>query len=80
MRMRLAFAFVSLLATSGIAQTKSQDNQTVKVGPWTIATSYKADKFDNCTMSSSAEDLGVSFVRNQDGLLLLLDKMEAGAG
>ena len=73
MRTRLAFAFVSLLTTSGIAQTQPQDNQTVKVGLWTIATSYKADKFDNCTMSSSAEDLGVSFVRNQDGLLLLLD-------
>jgi hypothetical protein len=71
--MRLAFAFVSLLTTSGVAQTQPQDNQTVEVGLWTIATSYKADKFDNCTMSSSAEDLGVSFVRNQDGLLLLLD-------
>jgi len=82
MRMRLAFAFMSLLTTSGIAQTQPQDNQTVKVGPWTIATSYKADKFDNCIMSSSAEDLGVSFVRNQDGLLLLLDsskwKLERG--
>jgi len=73
MRMRLVFAFVSLLTTSVIAQTQPQDNQTVKVGPWTIATSYKADRFDNCTMSSSTEDLGVSFVRNQDGLLLLLD-------
>ena len=54
MRMRLAFAFVSLLTTSGVAQTQPQDNQTVEVGLWTIATSYKADKFDNCTMSSSA--------------------------
>jgi len=82
MRMRLAFAFVSLLTISGIAQTQPQDNQTVKVGPWTIAKSYKADKFDNWTMSSSAEDLGVSFVRNRDGLLLLLDsskwKLERG--
>ena len=56
--------------------------QPERVGPWTIATTYKADKFDNCTMSSSAENLGISFVRNQDGLLLLLDsskwKLERG--
>ena len=82
MRLRLAFALVSVLTTSSFAQTQPEDNQTVKIGPWTIATSYKADKFDNCTMSSSAEDLGVSFVRNQDGLLLLLDsskwKLERG--
>ena len=82
MRMRLAFAFVFLLTTTGFAETQPQDNQTVKVGPWTIATTYKADKFDNCTMSSSAENLGISFVRNQDGLLLLLDsskwKLERG--
>ena len=38
-----------------------------------IATTYKTDKFDNCTMSSSAENIGISFVRNQDGLSLLLD-------
>jgi len=82
MRIRLAFALISLLTTSGFAETQPQDNQTVKVGPWTIAASYKADKFDNCTMSSSAEDLGISLVRNQDGLLLLLDsskwKLERG--
>ena len=73
MRMRFAFALLFLLTASGFAGPQTQDNQTVKVGPWTIATTYKADKFDNCTMSSSAEDLGISFVRNKDGLLLLLD-------
>jgi hypothetical protein len=82
MRMRLAFALVSVLTTSSFAETQPEDNQTVKIGPWTIATSYKADKFDNCSMSSSAADTGVSFVRNQDGLLLLLDsskwKLERG--
>jgi hypothetical protein len=80
MRTCFALAFMSLLITQGIAQP--QDEQSVKVGPWTIATTYKADKFDNCTMSSSAEDLGISFVRNQDGLLLSLDsskwKLERG--
>ena len=38
MRMRLAFAFVSLLTTSGLAEPQLKDDQTVKVGPWTIAT------------------------------------------
>ena len=73
-RCLLAFAFLFLLTTSGFTESQPQDNQTVKVGPWTIATTYKADKFDNCTMSSSSpEGLGISLVRNQDGLLLLLD-------
>lgn len=78
----LAFMSLSLLITCGIAQSQPQDEQTLKVGPWTIATTYKADKFDNCTMSSSAEELGITFVRNQDGLLLVLDsskwKLERG--
>jgi hypothetical protein len=43
---------------------------------------YKGDKFDYCTMTRSASGLGVTFVRNQDGLLLLLDsskwKLERG--
>ena len=41
------------------------------MGPWAIATTYKGDKFDNCTMSRSAESVGSIFVRNRDGLLLL---------
>jgi hypothetical protein len=74
MRMPFAVAFVFFLTASGFAESQPQDNQTVKVGPWTLATTYKGDKFDNCTMSSSsAEGLGISFARNQDGLLLLLD-------
>ena len=82
MQMPLAVAFVALLISSVLADPLPQDNQTVRVGSWAIATTYKADKFDNCTMSSSAEDLGISFVRNQDGLLLGLDsskwKLERG--
>jgi hypothetical protein len=38
-----------------------------------IATTYKADKFDNCTMSRSTGELEISFVRTQDGLLVVLD-------
>jgi predicted ATPase len=47
--------------------------QTVSVGPWTIGTSFKAEKFDSCTMSRSANDLDITFARSHDGLLLLLD-------
>jgi hypothetical protein len=58
-------------------RSASTDIQTVS-RPLTIATTYKADKFDNCTMTRSAADLGINFVRTQDGLLLLrLTEMEA---
>jgi hypothetical protein len=49
------------------------EEQTVTVGPWTIATSYTGDKFGSCSMSRSANDLNLSFIRANDGLVLLLD-------
>jgi hypothetical protein len=52
--------------------TEAED-EVITVGPWTIATSSKADKFDSCTMSRSTDDINVSFVRADDGLALLLD-------
>ena len=60
------------------------EDQTVTVGAWTIAVSYKGDKFEDCSMSRSTAELGISFVRTQDGLLLVLDsqkwKLERGKG
>jgi hypothetical protein len=45
-------------------------------------TTFKADKFENCTMSRSASGLGITFIRTEDGLLLTLDspkwKLERG--
>jgi hypothetical protein len=41
-------------------------------GPWSIATGSKTGKFENCTMSRSAGHLGITFVRGQDGLSMLL--------
>src|SRR3977135_1862462 len=80
MRMTVSLICLSVLTSSALAQP--QESQTVTVGPWSIATTYKADKFDNCTMTRSASGLGISFVRNQDGLLLVLDsnkwKLERG--
>ena len=60
-----------------------QPEQTFVVGPWVIATTLKAGKFDSCSMSqTTVENLGISFVRGKDGLLLLLDspkwKLERG--
>jgi hypothetical protein len=81
MRMEASLVCLGFLTSTALAQ-QPQEGQTVAVGPWSIATTYKADKFDNCTMSRSASGLGISFVRNQDGLLLILDsnkwKLERG--
>ena len=70
MRSSVAISFVGFLATSAVAQAQ---DKTVAVGPWTIATSFKADKFDSCTMNLSVNDLDVTFLRTRDGFLLLLD-------
>ena len=82
MRMSIAPAFTIFLVTSALAQPRPQDHQTIKVGPWTIAVTFRADKFDSCTMDRSVSDLGINFVRKPDGLLLLLNspkwKLERG--
>jgi hypothetical protein len=68
-------------ATAAFGQQKVE-HPTVTVGPWNIATTFKADKFNNCSMSRSVSGLGIAFVRNEDGLLLSLDstkwKLERG--
>jgi hypothetical protein len=65
-----------------VPMATSAEEQSVTVGPWTIATSYKADKFDSCSMSRSMDGLDVTFLRTQDGLLLFLQsqkwKLERG--
>lgn len=73
--MRASFALLSMIVLTSVAlaEPKPQDNQTVTVGPWSIATNYKTDKFENCKISRSAGELGVTFLRAQDGLLVLLD-------
>lgn len=79
MRSLVALTLALFSATSVV---HAQDQTTVSVGPWTIATSSKADKFQSCTMSRSTNDLGISFVRSHDGMVLLLDsskwKLERG--
>ncbi|MGB7742166.1 MAG: extensin family protein [Terracidiphilus sp.] len=79
MRTPVALALAGSLAASALSYA---EEQTVTVGPWTIATSYKGDKFDGCSMSCSTPELDITFLRAQDGLLLLLDsrkwKLERG--
>jgi hypothetical protein len=70
MRWSIAFSLALISVTSAIAR---EQDQTVSVGPWTIATSFKAEKFDSCTMSRSTDDLNIMFARSHDGLVLLLD-------
>lgn len=62
---------VAALAMPAFAQETS-DSQTVTVGDWTIATTYEADRFENCTMARSVDDLNVTFLRNREGLHLSL--------
>src|SRR5580692_8989564 len=70
MRATIALSCALILATPIAVWA---EDQAVAVGPWTIATSSRGDKFDSCTMSRSTSDLDVSFIRDQDGLILLLE-------
>ena len=69
-RTRIALSLGLLLSTSLVALA---EDQAITVGPWTIAISSRGDKFDSCTMSRSTNDLDVNFIRDADGLVLLLE-------
>jgi len=75
----LALSVAATVATSAMTYA---EEQTVTIGPWTIAAAYKGDRFDNCSMNRSVSELDVTFVRSQDGFLLLLSspkwKLETG--
>ena len=70
------------VATSAAAYAEERQEQAITIGPWTIGTSYKADKFDSCSMSRSTEGMDITFLRTPDGLLLFLQspnwKLEGG--
>ena len=54
--MRNATCRFSAIALIVPALAEAQGNPTVTVGAWTIATAYRADKFDSCTMNRSATE------------------------
>ena len=66
----------SVALSSGTSAMAYADEQTVTVGPWAITTSYKGDNFDGCSMSRSTAELGITFFRAQDGLVLLLESQK----
>jgi hypothetical protein len=72
MRTPLALPFLVVSVFPALSSISQSQNSTA-VGPWEIATSYKADKFEACLMNRTAAGLGISFSRAQDGLLLFLD-------
>ena len=80
--MRTSFAVSLAVALASSPLAHAQSDPTVKVGPWTIATVYRADKFDSCTMGRAADGMEIGFARTRDGLALMLDspkwKLERG--
>jgi hypothetical protein len=79
MRAPLALSVAATVATSAMAYA---EEQTVTVGPWTIAAAFKGDRFNSCSMNRAVSELDIAFVRSQDGLLLLLSspkwKLDSG--
>jgi hypothetical protein len=82
MRGPLALTVAATVATLATSAAAYAQDQTVAVGPWAIAASYKGDRFDNCSMNRAVPQLDITFVRSQDGLLLMLSspkwKLEPG--
>jgi hypothetical protein len=78
----LRFAVVCAGVSTLVCPAFAQQPVSVTVAPWSISTTYKADKFENCTMTLSTSGVGVDFIRNGEGLLLSLDsskwKLERG--
>jgi len=70
------------LSLPAFGAPQASERQTVLIGPWTISTTHHADKFVSCSMNRSASDMEITFVKKQDGLLLMLDspkwKLERG--
>jgi hypothetical protein len=70
---KVATGRVRMAAMSPLAQPLPPENQMVAVGPWAIAPIYKANKLGSCGMSRSDGKLGITFVRAQGGLLVILE-------
>jgi glutamine amidotransferase PdxT len=63
-------AFLTLPMTVSRA---AEDSKSDTIGPWDIEATFKADKFDRCSISRKLDDdIVASFVRTGDGLTLVL--------
>ena len=65
-----------LAARSGLNKLRPPENQTIAAGHWTIGPTYKTNKLQSCTMSRSDSEPGITFVRAQDGLLVILESQK----
>ena len=70
---KMARGRVRLATRSALPQPRPSESQTVIAGPWAIGPNYTENKLQSCTMSRSDSDLGISFVRAQGGLSLILE-------
>jgi hypothetical protein len=70
---KIARGRVRLAARVALPQPRPSEDRTVIAGPWAIGPTYKANKLQSCTMSRSDGELGITFVRAQDGLSLMLE-------
>jgi hypothetical protein len=76
-----SFAVASLaLPTLAFA---AEESKSENIGPWEIEATFKADKFDRCSINRKLDDdIVASFVRTGDGLTLELEspnwKLERG--
>ena len=61
----------ALYVSSAIGQPSAKE--AILVGPWSITTTYKADRFDNCVMRRTGDEVNAGFVLGKDALLLELD-------
>jgi hypothetical protein len=66
----VAFIF-ALDVSSAVGQQNAK--KAILVGPWSITTIYKADRFDNCVMSRTGDEVNAGFILGKDAVLLELD-------
>ncbi len=70
-----AFALTAALLSPATSQAQqAAESKSENIGPWEIEATFKGDKFDRCTISRTLDDeVEVTFIRNGDGLTLLLE-------
>ena len=72
--MQILGAVVALGMVSGPAHAQgTEESKSENIGPWEIEATYKADRFDRCSISRTLQDdVVASLVRTTDGLVLEL--------
>jgi len=66
-------AIAAFLALPMAASRAAEESKSDTIGPWEIEATFKADKFDRCSISRKLDDdIVADFVRTDDGLTLVL--------